>query len=106
MSSFSLINGQVLLTDSFEAHDVVVQGGKVKLVGEAVGNAETIDLNGMLVSPGFIDLHFHGVRDKTCTRDDLGWIKPGRSANLTVLDDSGQVTMTIVDGEIVYRKGL
>jgi cytosine/adenosine deaminase-related metal-dependent hydrolase len=41
--------------------DVAVQDGKIAAIGTALGDAErTIDATGLVVAPGFIDLHAHG----------------------------------------------
>ncbi|TPQ35269.1 D-glutamate deacylase [Bradyrhizobium guangdongense] len=41
--------------------DVAVMDGKIAAVGTALGGAErTIDATGLVVTPGFIDLHAHG----------------------------------------------
>src|SRR6202000_798116 len=41
--------------------DVAVLDGKIAAVGSGLGGAErTIDATGVVVAPGFIDLHAHG----------------------------------------------
>src|ERR1044072_1888035 len=41
--------------------DVAVLDGKIAAVGTGLGNGErTIDATGLVVAPGFIDLHAHG----------------------------------------------
>ena len=44
---------------SFEA-DVAIQGGRVAMIGHVVDPAlETVELNGAVVCPGFVDVHTH-----------------------------------------------
>ena len=41
--------------------DVAVVDGRIVAVGTGLGSAErTIDATGLVVAPGFIDLHAHG----------------------------------------------
>ena len=41
--------------------DVAVMDGKIAAVGSSLGSAErVIDATGLVVAPGFIDLHAHG----------------------------------------------
>jgi N-acetylglucosamine-6-phosphate deacetylase len=37
--------------------------------------------------------------------DRKGSLEPGKDADLVVLDEAGQVQMTIVRGQTVYRRG-
>ena len=40
--------------------DVAIDGGRISAVGEVAGEArETIDATGLLVTPGFVDIHTH-----------------------------------------------
>ncbi len=41
--------------------DVAIQDGRIAAIGTGLGTADrTIDANGLIVAPGFIDLHAHG----------------------------------------------
>ena len=72
--SFALVNGQVLQGQEFVAADVVIDGEKIKRVGRSATGGfvgEKIDLAGAKVSSGLLDLHFHGLKDKTAVWHDL-----------------------------------
>src|ERR1700752_1906918 len=65
MKQYNLIirGGRVLDPEtSFDAvADIAVQDGAIAAVGDIEGSAETIiDAKGLVVSPGFIDLHASG----------------------------------------------
>jgi N-acetylglucosamine-6-phosphate deacetylase len=59
-----LDNARVILQDGeLERSSVVVESGLIARVAEAapaIPGAETIDLTGMVLLPGFIDVHIHG----------------------------------------------
>jgi N-acetylglucosamine-6-phosphate deacetylase len=60
-----LTNGRLLLPDQFFDGYVVVSGGRVSDIGSGPGPidrfpAQTIDLGGAYLVPGFVDLHVHG----------------------------------------------
>ena len=49
--------------------DVAVEGGRIAAVGGSLGQgAEEIDARGLLVTPGFVDVHTH--YDGQATWDD------------------------------------
>lgn len=59
-----LQNARVVLPDRvIERGTVVVESGLIASVAEsaAVGRAESVDLTGLVLLPGFIDLHIHGA---------------------------------------------
>jgi N-acyl-D-aspartate/D-glutamate deacylase len=64
MSKYDLVirNGNVVdgSGDSVREADVAIEGGIVREVGEVSGRgAREIDARGMLVTPGFVDIHTH-----------------------------------------------
>lgn len=54
-------NGQVFYHDQLQALDVLVEGDLIKAIEPSIEDQEAsvIDLNGKLLSPGFIDIHTH-----------------------------------------------
>lgn len=69
-----LTNGQVydVGTGSFSSNDIEVRDGRLATIGKYAGNgADSIDLDGAFVLPGFIDCHVH-LCVKTETSDPSG----------------------------------
>ena len=58
VTNISMSNGEIL-----QGENLLIDGGRIIDKGEEVSsdNAETIDLRGLLVMPGFIDIHVHGA---------------------------------------------
>ncbi len=63
MSSLLIKNGTLIdPSQQLEAqHDLLIRDGKVSAIGESLAaeNVETFDAIGLIVAPGFIDLHVH-----------------------------------------------
>jgi dihydroorotase len=60
--SMLIKNGQLLTKEGkLEKTDIYIKSGKVAEIGAGVGNEaqEVIDAEGLLIAPGFIDLHVH-----------------------------------------------
>ena len=56
-----LVGGRVIdpETGLDGVYDVGIDGGSVTTVGEGLDGATTIDVGGLVVAPGFVDLHSH-----------------------------------------------
>lgn len=69
-----LKNADVYLGRDMERRrtDISVEGGVITAVGEAPVAAETFDLSGCVILPGFVDIHIHGCVgcDATDGRED------------------------------------
>jgi dihydroorotase len=92
-----------------EDNDVVLEAGRVAFVGkasEAVG-AEVLDVGGLLVFPGFIDLHTHlrepgfeykeSIATGTAAAAAGGYAAVCAMANTQPVNDNRSVTRWIVD---------
>lgn len=69
--SYDLVikNGKVILESGAVETDIAVNGEKIAAIGDNLEGKETIDAQGLIVSPGMVDAHVHisepggGVRD-------------------------------------------
>src|SRR4029077_16556235 len=62
-----IANGRVMDPESGlnAARNVGISGGKIRAVsGETLNGKQTIDAKGLVVAPGFIDLHEHGQESR------------------------------------------
>lgn len=61
--SWLLRGGTVCLPDGMQKSDVLLENGRIAAVGEALAapGADEVDASGLLVMPGFIDIHTHGA---------------------------------------------
>jgi len=79
MSDRTLLTGaRVITPDSqTEPADVLIENGRIATVGAGIAadSAETIDLNGNVIAPGFIDVHVHGGGGHPLITPDPGEIE-------------------------------
>lgn len=61
--SWLIRGGTVCLPDGMKKSEVLVENGRITAVGEKlpVSGAEEMDASGLLVMPGFVDIHTHGA---------------------------------------------
>ena len=81
--------------------DVAVGGGRILEVGPALGltAAETLDVSGLLVTPGFIDIHSHS--DFTLTVDPRAVSSIAQGVTLEVVGNCGHGCAPVLDPEAV-----
>lgn len=74
MAGTTLLRGaNVLLPDGrIERADVLLDGAKIAAVGPGLEAAEAVDLAGLTLAPGFIDVHVHGGGGFSVLSDDPG----------------------------------
>lgn len=79
-------------SDSFRA-DVGIRGERVAFVGDAAAAGmeatDTIDVEGLLVTPGFIDMHSHAELDLEYGRDGLPFLYQGITTAVVGVDGGG-----------------
>ena len=109
MSALLLKNGLVYQGHAFAPADVLVRGGVIEAVGAALpapADAEVLDLQGLALAPGFIDVHTHGgsgidVNAATAAQlDEIGafFARHGTTGWLcSVLTDTEQQTLWCIE---------
>ena len=69
--------GSIVMKDGVVAADLVVQGGQISEIGSGLDAKEVVDISGLTVFPGFVDLHAH-LREPG--REDTETIETGSRA--------------------------
>lgn len=104
-----LKNGQVLIGSDWVKRDLLIQGGRIVEIASQIEDVEakTMDLEGKVVSPGFIDMHVHlrepGFEPKetieTGTRAAArgGFTTVACMPNTNPISDSKEVIQTILE---------
>jgi dihydroorotase len=69
--------GSIVMKDGVVAADLVVQGGQISEIGSGLAAKEVVDISGLTVFPGFVDLHAH-LREPG--REDTETIETGSRA--------------------------
>ena len=102
-------NARVYRNHTFETADVLVCGGKIDGIGpdlNAPAGCEVVDLSGLTLVPGFIDLHTHGgngidVNAATAKElDDIGafFAKHGTTGwQCSILTDTEEQTLWCIE---------
>ncbi|MFB9660979.1 amidohydrolase family protein [Glycomyces mayteni] len=67
--------------------DVAVRGGRIAGIGERLDGAQVIDAGGLVLAPGFIDMHAHSELAVLTDHDHLA--KLGQGVTLEVLGQDG-----------------
>src|SRR4051794_9352403 len=82
--SMLIKNGHLLINGELSKADLYIEGGKVKEIGElgSLQAEEIVDAKGLVVVPGFIDLHVHlrepgGEKKETIETGSLAAAKGG-----------------------------
>ena len=57
--SVAFRGGSIVTKDGVVSADLLVDGGKIAEIGSGLSADEVIDISGLVVFPGFVDLHAH-----------------------------------------------
>lgn len=66
--------------------DVAIKDGRIAAIGDRLSGARTIDANGFVVAPGFIDLHSHGQDPENYRLKALDGVTTALELEIGVLD--------------------
>ena len=69
--------GSVVTKDGVVVADLMVQGGEISEIGSGLSADEVVDISGLTIFPGFVDLHAH-LREPG--REDTETIETGSRA--------------------------
>jgi N-acyl-D-amino-acid deacylase len=90
-----LISGSVYDGTDSEAtvRDIAITGDRITFVGDAKSEGiealETIDVSGLIVTPGFIDMHSHAVLHLDYAKEALPFIYQGITTTVIGVDGGG-----------------
>ena len=69
--------GSVVTKDGVVVADLMVQGGEISEIGSGLSADKVVDISGLTIFPGFVDLHAH-LREPG--REDTETIETGSRA--------------------------
>ncbi|WP_423926429.1 N-acyl-D-amino-acid deacylase family protein [Candidatus Palauibacter sp.] len=102
-----LFTGATVLDGSGEASftaDVAVEGDRITFVGDAVAAEiamrDTIALDGLLLTPGFIDMHSHINVDEAYGRPAVEFLTQGITTGVVGVDGSSSVDLASLYDEL------
>ena len=90
--------------------DVGVTGDRITFVGDASGAdveaAEVLDVRGLLVAPGFIDMHSHADLDEPYARDARAFLHQGITTVAIGVDGAGTPDLDALFASLEDRIGV
>ncbi len=90
-----VLGGSILDGSGSEAAtaDIAVEGGRISFVGDAesagASASDTVDATGLVVTPGFIDMHSHAELDSDHGRDARAFLFQGITSVALGMDGGG-----------------
>ncbi|MBK5189223.1 MAG: amidohydrolase family protein, partial [Gemmatimonadaceae bacterium] len=88
------------------ASDVLIEAGKITRIlepGAPASGADTIDVSGLVISPGFIDMHAHSDLAVLADRDHAA--KVGQGVTLEVVGQDGLGYAPVTDEVMAQTRG-
>lgn len=82
MKKFIIKNGNVIFPNGVQKFDLLVEDGVITKIGNIDDDCETIQADGLYVSPGLIDIHTHGGNGHDYMEGTLEAFKQATSLHL------------------------
>ena len=82
MKKFIIKNGNVIFPNGVQKVDLLVEDGVITKIGNIDDDCETIQADGLYVSPGLIDIHTHGGNGHDYMEGTLEAFKQATSLHL------------------------
>lgn len=82
MKRFIIKNGNVVFPNGVHKADILIEDGIIQKIGTIEEDCDTIDADGLFVSPGLIDIHTHGGNGHDYMEGTLEAFKEAASLHL------------------------
>lgn len=82
MKRFIIKNGNVVFPNGVRKADILIEDGIIQKIGTIEEDCDTIDADGLFVSPGLIDIHTHGGNGHDYMEGTLEAFKEAASLHL------------------------
>jgi dihydroorotase len=110
LEKFLIKGGRVALPDGMASRDVLVENGTISAIGDGLqaDGAKIIDASGMIVSPGFVDIHCHlrepGYEEKEDIASGTAAAARGGFTSICCMANTNPVNDNAVVTEFIKKK--
>ncbi|MCL2683766.1 MAG: dihydroorotase [Synergistaceae bacterium] len=110
LEKFLIKNGRIITPDGIDKLDILIEDGRIAAIGGDLpeSGARAIDASGMLVSPGFVDLHCHlrepGYEEKEDIASGTAAAARGGFTSICCMANTNPVNDNAVVTEFIKKK--